>query len=117
MKQPIFQFCPVNADLLFRLLQDGIDDNVLTQLERIVEEELVQCSQADIADVATFVAAHDIDTIVVDFAMSENHIGGGDVVSFIHGVLMAIANGYTVVNEYGFGDDGTEVLVFGFKTK
>ena len=116
-QQPLSQDCPVNADLLFRLIQDGIDDNVLAQLRRIVKEELVQCDRVDIKNVATFVATHDIKPIVADFAMSEGRIGGDDVIYFIDSVLGAIADGYTIVTDYGFGDYGTETFVFGFRAK
>ena len=56
--------------------------------------------------------ASDIKLVIADFSMSENHLGGDDLIEFIDNTLEAIREGYTIVTWYG---DGTEVLVAGIR--
>jgi len=55
---------------------------------------------------------HDIEIIVQDFAMSEHHLGGDDIVKITNDVLKAQQKGYTIYTWYG---PETEVLIFGIK--
>ncbi len=65
-------------------------------------------------DEATFkaVLAADINEIIADQNMSENHLDGDDMVNLADDVLLAVQDGYSVVTWYG--DDG-EVLVAGIR--
>lgn len=54
----------------------------------------------------------DIQHIIADFSMSENHIGGDDIISYINQVLGAIADKKRVVAWYG---EDTEVLVLAIR--
>lgn len=58
------------------------------------------------------VNALDLKAIVVDFSMSENHIGGDDVVSIVDQVLEAQTEGYRIATWYG---PDAEVLVIGYR--
>lgn len=58
------------------------------------------------------VNALDIKAIVVDFSMSENHIGGDDVVNIVDQVLAAQTEGYRIITWYG---PEAEVLVIGYR--
>lgn len=54
----------------------------------------------------------DIKQFVADSAMSENHIGGDNVVSIVDEVLAAIKEGYEIITWYG---PNTEALVIGVR--
>ena len=43
----------------------------------------------------------DIKPIVADFAMSEHHLGGDEVIGIVDNVLAVVGEGYTVVTWYG----------------
>ena len=50
--------------------------------------------------------------ICCDFAMSEHHLGGDDVVAYVEATLTAIEEGYKVLTWY---DEETNVLIVGIK--
>ncbi len=55
----------------------------------------------------------DICTIVVNRSMSENHIGGDDVVDAVIQVLAVQAKGYSILTWYG---PNSEVLIIGYRS-
>ncbi len=58
------------------------------------------------------VASCDIKAICVDWEMSENHIGGDDIVAIATALREAILTGYRVFISYG---PNTEVLIVGYR--
>lgn len=59
-----------------------------------------------------YLSTQDIDHICVSWAMSEGHLGGGDMVELAIDVISSIEDGYKVVTWYG---PDTEVLIAGIK--
>ena len=55
----------------------------------------------------------DIKQICVDFSMSENHLGGDNLVDCVDTVLAAQKEGYRIVTWYNGPD--TDVLILGFR--
>lgn len=64
------------------------------------------------ADVLAGLEGLDVKNIVADFSMSENHIGGDDVLSYIDEVVSAMKEGYEIVTWYG---SNTEALAAGIR--
>lgn len=80
--------------------------------ESVVGEDESDINQ-DMADkIDKLVQSDKIQEIVIDQYMSENHIGGDDIVSAVDGVLNAISTGYEIISWYG---KDAEVLVVGIK--
>ena len=84
-------------------------------------EDFVPCSEDSGLTVADFNALHTlledkvgnpIRQIVADQGMSENHLGGDDLVSVVDQTLAAIKDGYEIATWYG---PETEVLVVGYR--
>ena len=80
--------------------------------ESVVGEDESDIGQ-DLADeVDKLVQLGRIQEIVTDQFMSENHIGGDDIVGTVDQVLNAIAQGYEIITWYG---SDAEALVVGVR--
>ena len=83
-----------------------------TPLFSLCEEETdpaeLGITEAEVAELMT----KDIKQIIVDFSMSENHIGGDDLCETVDDVLAALEEGYRIVSWYG---PETEVLIIGIR--
>jgi hypothetical protein len=84
-------------DALSETGESGLDDSVLDQLAALVKNESVLA-------------------ICADFGMSEHHLGGDDVVSFVQQAIEAKSKGYEVLTWYGqAGDMDTCALIVAYK--
>ena len=69
-------------------------------------------TRVDVEGVFVFLCNYDWKVILCDFCMSENHLGGDDMIFVVDSVLEAIKDGYHIHTWYG---DNAEVLIFGMK--
>lgn len=108
---------PAELQALWRLfnLIDHTEPVPIDKKEEILSNYQVEYDDATPGEGVTafeFLCNHDWKVVVHDFSMSENHIGGDDVISFVDATIEAIKEGYQVHTWYG--DDG-EVLILGIK--
>lgn len=108
----------VSAVALHEFLQIGANDvygsekwnydTYLDNLNELHDDENPQLTEE------TFhtLQAMDIKQIVADSSMSENHIGGDDVIAYIDEVVAAIKEGYEIITWYG---PKAQVLVIGVR--
>lgn len=61
-----------------------------------------------------YLCNYDVKVVLRDWALSENHIGGDDVLYFIQKTIEVMKEGYEIHTWYG---EKTEVLVIGVKMK
>ncbi len=63
-------------------------------------------------DLVEMLKGADLKVVVADSNMSENHLGGDNVVEYVEEAVAAVRAGYSVFTWYG---DDTEALVVGIK--
>lgn len=111
---------PAELQALWRLF------NLISHTEPVPvdeKEKILTGYQEEYGEMATpgegatafeFLCNYDWKVICWDFGMSENHIGGDDVVSYVDSTIEAIKEGYEIYTWYG---DDSEVLIIGIKLK
>src|SRR5262245_36587221 len=77
-------------------------------VDNAIEPDEITLNEA----VFNLLKAADLKNILAGSEMSENHLGGDDLVSLVDEVLAAQKDGYVVVTWYGHH---TEALVVGYK--
>jgi hypothetical protein len=76
------------------------------QMIKVTPQQLYNSLENNVTD------AYDIQQIVVASGMSEDHLGGDDIVNLVKDVLEAQKNGYAIYSWYG---PDTEVLIIGYR--
>jgi hypothetical protein len=96
-KHQLFQFAAYGEEETHQVFLEFVSD-VKRPLARAKFEALKKC---------------DLKRIVAGSEMSENHLGGDNLVDVADGVLAAVAEGYAICTWYG---PKTEAMVVGYRT-